>query len=710
MTKVELKTVSELHGKRFIVPLYQRGYRWEAQQVKDLLEDIDGFMQNQKTHENESKDEGGGKSVSAENDDFYCLQPLAVKETVINKDDFLNQLPRSTDVDVLFETPKAIDNSVCWEVIDGQQRLTTIFIILYYLVESEHFQIQFERWKSADVEENTDVISVAVSKIVDNLKKNSEYQNEESIDLWHICNAYKEIDQYFKNSGPDRSSAKYKTDFRDTLLNKVQFIWYESDDENPIKVFTRLNIGKIALTNSELVKALFLNRSNFADSDFEKIRLRQTEIATRWDEIESTLQNDEFWMFIHEPGFSKPTRIDFIFDLVCELGRLDEFFEDEMKKDERIGKDKYRTFRYFNEYFHSKKATEKASENHVTLIEQCWQTVDSVFAAFREWFDDLTFYHYVGFLVACGCKIKEILKSWMEDKCSKGHFIKWLKEKITKKILECNNLDQTYEFNTNDSKRQCRPLLLLHNIQTVINQNTAETIKYDVATFYKFPFHLYKAEVWNVEHVDSNTENSLAKDKDKKEWLKSAWCFLRGEGELKGEILKYFKPNENDSEGRRFEELYEEICTKINSGKVNKLDENAKNSVSNFVLLDESTNKSYGNSIFPVKKMILLGKSHGVQYKFEDDKEDGKLIGFKVVSVPLSNKENVMWKTAFVPPITQRVFLKAFNPVSNNPWSWDVEDAKAYRENIYETLKEFGVKQGVKQPEDCQSKPRTNNE
>ena len=76
----------------------------------------------------------------------------------------------------------------------------------------------------------------------------------------------------------------------DKLKNKVNFIWYESVDEDPIKVFTRLNIGKIALTSSELIKALFLNRSNFAGKSTDSLRLRQQEIASEWDKIEYTLR------------------------------------------------------------------------------------------------------------------------------------------------------------------------------------------------------------------------------------------------------------------------------------------------------------------------------------------------------------------------------------------------------------------------------------
>ena len=34
----------DLFGKKFIIPHYQRGYRWEEQEVTELLDDIWNFI------------------------------------------------------------------------------------------------------------------------------------------------------------------------------------------------------------------------------------------------------------------------------------------------------------------------------------------------------------------------------------------------------------------------------------------------------------------------------------------------------------------------------------------------------------------------------------------------------------------------------------------------------------------------------------------
>ena len=88
MSDLRLKPVGKLFGEKFIIPSYQRGYRWTGGEVSKLLDDVKDFF-----------DRDDIKKES-----FYCLQPLVVCKS--------KEFPDS------------------WEVIDGQQCLTTIFLIL----------------------------------------------------------------------------------------------------------------------------------------------------------------------------------------------------------------------------------------------------------------------------------------------------------------------------------------------------------------------------------------------------------------------------------------------------------------------------------------------------------------------------------------------------------------------------------------------------
>lgn len=438
--------------------------------------------------------------------------------------------------------------------------------------------------------------------------------------------------------------------------NNIRFIWYKSVDEEPIKVFTRLNIGKISLTNAELIKALFLNRNNFT-KEGNAIRLRQQEIATEWDHIEYKLQNDEFWLFLNAIGNNRPTRIDFIFDLICERNILT--LENEQIKS--IGTDEYKTFRYFYQYFKQENAD----------IAYCWRIVKKYFQTFQEWYDDVELYHYIGFLVEYKPKniILTLVNEW-EKNTNKQSFLIYLKREI-KGIIE-NLLDYKYNSEGND-KTKCKPLLLFHNIQTVINQNTIQKDKYKTATFYKFPFHLYKIENWDVEHIHSSTDNPEDNEQTQREWLLNV--YLSVEKELQGEIAKCLSEESNDND---IKALFDKIKSSFSTQEEWTPEE--KNRIWNYTLLDSSTNRSYGNAIFPAKRRVIISKDKGQNIAIPQFSSRGG---------KWELKEPVNIISSFVPPCTKQVFLKYYSPTIGDNNYWTKADAEAYQRDIQECIKKL---------------------
>lgn len=651
--KIKLLSIKDLGKKKFLVPNYQRGYRWDRQQVRDLLEDISEFMD----------------STSNARDEFYCLQPLVVREKISEWAGFIRALPTDAK-NALQKTREAIERYVEWEVIDGQQRLTTIHILLSFLDSGQaattEFSIRYAtREKSCD--------------FLDNITNKTE-EAEMDVDFWHMKVAYDAIKEWFGNE--DTSVDRMR--FRETLLNKVQFIWYESS-EDPIKVFTRLNIGKIGLTNSELIKALFLNKSNFSGDDAAKIRLRQIEIATRWDQIEATLQDDEFWMFLHEKGYDKPTRIDFIFDLMCKSGTLDKFIDENFIGSEKtkklLGNDGYRTFRYFNAFFKSLRAKEECDAVEKSLIEVCWEKVDEIFATFREWFEDLRLYHYVGFLVDQKTEVVDIYNRWLKSNTKTDFLNAYLIPAITEKVAVCRDLDKQYEIEDERGKvvpkTQCRRLLLLHNLQTVINQNTKRSADGRSEVFYKFPFHLYKTEGWDIEHIDSNSTNEMESDETRIEFLANVYSAVSKR--LQDEITKFNLSNDN------FDELKNKIESELgHTGNEKLLDDCDKNMIWNFAILDSHTNRSYGNAIFSAKRRIIIGKDKGKYISIPRlVKKNGK--------VEIKPSDEIEAPSSFIPPCTRQVFLKYYSALSSSPNHWTKDDARSYKLDIYETLRVFNV-------------------
>jgi Protein of unknown function DUF262 len=544
------KTISDLLQYSFFIPSYQRGYRWTKQQVEDILNDIAEFSP---------------KEIKDSNDKtWYCLQPIVVK-----------------------------DRDGKWDVIDGQQRLTTIYLILKYLnlkcPENERkklFTLQYETRTGSE----------------DYLKTLSENSIDDSnIDYYFISFAYKNIATWFKSKGQD-----FVKGFKCKFLCFTKVIWYETAVNDSIDIFTRINSGKIPLTNSELIKALFLNSSNFKDSDQEKIRLKQLEIASEWDKIEYTLQNSAFWYFLNKEKNSLPTRIEFILNLIADKpSNADEFY----------------TFRHFNEKF--KQYTEKEIAGN-------WQEIKKYYQVLEEWFTDRELYHKIGFLIATGTNIKDIIK--LKKKLSKTELKKSINSKIKDKVKDVQIVNLEY------GHRDIRNLLLLHNIQTMLN-NTNETNR--------FPFDRYKKESWDVEHITAIAEDMPTTELHQKDWLKETLVFIKD---------KKLKRRASDYKKEDFEQIYAEILYHFNNNKVHE----DINDISNLVLLDASTNRSYKNAVFAVKRNTII----------ERDK-----------------------KGTFTPVCTKNVFMKLYSNDVSQMTFWGESDRTAYSKDIISTLKIYLPKQ-----------------
>ena len=504
---LELKTLNELNQYSFYIPSYQRGFKWTPKEVEELLNDINDFK----------------PRLIDESDDktWYCLQPIVVKKREDTDD---------------------------YEVIDGQQRLTTIFLILNYL-NQDYVIERRDKLFELDYETRTDTKTFLSG--LDN-----DTTNSENIDFHYISEAYKKIANWFEN----RSSNFDKGDFRSKFKFNSKVIWYESIEDNPIAIFTRINIGKIPLTNSELIKALFLNSSNFDKNKIDKLRLKQLEIANEWDMIEHSLQNNRLWYFLNGNQAST-NRIEFIFDLMNE---------------EEDSSDNYSTFRFFN-----KKFQPKSQET----IEHNWKEIKNYFQRFNEWYNERDLYHKIGYIICINASsIKELYKK--SSQVSKGQFRVFLDE-IIRDNLKNISLD---ELQYGDIK--VNKLLLLYNILTMLNSPKDNSY---------FPFDLFKNEKWDIEHITS-VKDSLP-DKNKQEWLNDAKVFIdNAKPEGPGLVVRANSCNVNNEE--EFKTLFEDIVSHFNSD----IKDEDINDISNLTLLDSETNRGYKNAVFPLKRKTIINR------------------------------------------------------------------------------------------------------
>lgn len=529
MVKVE-ELLSE---KSFYIRNYQRGYRWRKDEVKALLNDIKEF------YEKHKGDEG----------QCYCLQPIVV----------LND-----------------DEQKRYNVIDGQQRLTTLYLILKFLGESP-YTIEYETRKDS-------------KDFLEKIANEEDESSINSIDFLYMKEAYEAIKSWFGND------KELQEELKRCILKKVEVIWYTVNEKYEEEVFRRLNSQKIPLTNAELIKALFLIREEGQESITEKQKI----IALEWDIIEKRLQDDMFWYFIKEGDIKdkaqEASRINYIFDLMSKKGEneADEFY----------------TFKKFSGVL--------VNGNEKVEDEYSWDKVKEYFGEFENWYEDRELYHYIGFLIANGEKLGSIQEKCKEKQ--KSEIKKVLKQEIITKIFK-KNTDLNEEIgilsysNKNERKKIAR-ILLLFNICTILKDKTVDS---------RYPFHLHRKEKWSLEHIHARNPEDM-KTKDRKvllnayqEFFESYKEFFREENLIEkvteriDEIDRYLK-SENNSESKVFSDIYKSIKKleqELEGRTTQNEDDSLVDGIGNLALLDNRNNSSFKNAPFYIKRKRLIDSLKG---------------------------------------------------------------------------------------------------
>lgn len=518
MSKLETKLVDEVRGK-FTVKLYQRGYRWRDSEVKRLLDDVYNLLGNDGTNLNRMR--------NAKN---YCLQPIVVKK--LDDDEF--------------------------ELIDGQQRLTTIFLIYKFMDCPPNFSLDYERSSQSAAFLNNIDLSLA----------------DTNIDFYFMAQAYKTIQSWFyKKTGGDKAKLRsVSRNFENLFAYNVQIIWYEVDDsEDSIALFTRLNIGKIPLTSAELVKAMFLSRENH---DMDK--RRQDEIALQWDNIEKDLHNDSLWYFLTNNLAEKyQTRIDLLLDLMSGKKSGD--------------KDKYATFFYFDE-------RKRRGED----LKELWEKLVRDFLLLKDWRENHEFYHKIGYLIASGYKSIATIYEEAQDK-SKREFLTQL-DKFIKDSVKLEVGRNYSDWNYDNDKEKIRRLLLLFNVESV--RKNGEQSQW-------FPFDKYKFGgkgkiAWSLEHIHAvNSQDVGTHQEQWREWLRlhkaSLENFPAENKTLLEDIDKLLSLKNITSE--KFKTLRDEIIKKLSPAGMS---EDFDDSIANLALLKCEDNSALSNSVFDVKRNEII--------------------------------------------------------------------------------------------------------
>ena len=590
---LEEKIISEITGK-FTIEAYQRGYRWGKDEVEYLLEDINEIPNGQK----------------------YCLQPVVVK----NVND-------------------------TYELIDGQQRLTTLYLIMKYL--NANVDIKFSIEYATRKSENGHIGSKELLETIDEIDLSLPSNN---IDELFIKKSYGIVKTWFNGEKSKMMS------FANKLQNYVTIIWYEvDDDEDSVNIFTRLNIGKINLTNAELVKALFLSRGKkdsegrYAGNPYGIEEKKQHEIALGWDSMEKDLHNEKFWTFItNEKSDHYPIRMELLFDMI------------EMKPN---GESNFYTFNRFYERF-------KNSDNRYDT----WELIERYMQQLKEWYHSFDLFHHIGFLVATGTSVKSLLDIAMstDNPIKKSEFklrvLDMIREKMVFTVGDKDfgeEIDYA-ELNYEDHSKFIQYVLLLFNIET-IRQKGDENVR--------FPFYRYKNEgTWSLEHIHAQNSESLKTNQEWKEWLEIHKKSLEGlevcsdDKKQIEEVIDKMNTvithiNEKGYKGSirdEFNAVAPAVINILSDGD----DKSQMHTLSNMALLTVGENAALSNSTFDVKRMKIIAMDKAGEY---------------------------------IPVCTRNVFMKYYSSSDTKLHFWSEEDRKGYIRAMNNVLYDYKEKNSNKE-------------
>lgn len=509
----------------FFVAAYQRGYRWGRDEVRQLLEDIKAHARN-------------AEKRRALPTDYY-LQPIVVL--------------------------KRADGT--WELVDGQQRLTTLFLITKY-VATKFSDAKVDYWLTYETRDGS-------RDYLDTLDPD---RRDENIDFHHIARAYDAIVDWF---GEQASAGQAAIDIHSALSKWVRVIWYEAPEgTDPNELFTRLNRDRIPLTDSELIKALVLSHSGAADGK----PARQQEIAAQWDGFERDLREEEFWAFLTRSTTRKPTHIDFLFESMTPHAGLRE-------------RPRYWTFGKVQEDIAIRGAAE------------FWRDVVERHGLLTGWFRDRDLYHRIGYLVQVGDSIQDLIDTSRTR--SHSSFRKALVHRTQQRLNLTGDGVSNLRYGKDNSK--CANVLLLMNVETVLASKDKGS---------RFSFHAY-VDTWSLEHIHAQNPEAFGKETERRDWLRAHRKKIQetdwsaGERSTVDELVERMNAHLALAEGKTddtgFDDVFRSVLA-LFSAPGAELADGDLHRLGNLALLQRDFNSKLNNAVFALKREQVIALDEAGAY------------------------------------------------------------------------------------------------
>ena len=244
-------------GQKFYIDFYQRDYKWTTKQLSELIFDLTNrFLDNHGEH-----DERPREAVAKY--DYYFLGSIVVSQ-------------------------KTMKDGVKKFIIDGQQRLTTITLLLIYLnnLQKERgntdplddliFSASFGK-KTFNIDVDDPERKIVMESLFLNGKTDNNHNGDES--LKNIIDRYHDIEDLFPAEIKD-DTLLFFIDWLKERVFLVEITTYSDDDAYAI--FETMNDRGLSLAPSDMLKGYLLANINQNDRRVAAIatwKKRTTELA-----------------------------------------------------------------------------------------------------------------------------------------------------------------------------------------------------------------------------------------------------------------------------------------------------------------------------------------------------------------------------------------------------------------------------------------------
>jgi hypothetical protein len=537
--------LKQYEASTYYIAPYQRGYKWASLHpndpvcllMKDLLD--------------------AAKNASGE----YYLQFITTKVSTRN-------------------------NAKVLEVIDGQQRLTTLTIILSvleYSLESinpiSNGLLSYEV-RPKVIEFFNNFIYNNINQIIGKSWKGflDEHPDYNEQDIFYLFNAVNKISSDISEHLSDKES---KLKFKKYLLDNVKLILNNIERNISCEeIFSNLNDNKVELTSSELIKGLILTNTARERKDQERkvsyreiLELRAV-MGRQWDELAHWANKTDV------KAFYFPNSVSVLDDMLMILGMLDNYkkpLERESKND------------LFNHFQSQIKKGVKTTSNYFEEFRQLKLILN-------EWFNDTEIYNCLGYLLFKKGNKKILTKDYISLlKSSKSDIIQKLKLDIIQSLPA--NVDELEYGSDNED---------IHNVLLALSV-FADGNRFNFTSFNG------KVDTWSLEHIFPQTPEELINPLTTKD--------IKLIESLGGEKLISFE-NARDlllDLGDEFESevSYESLVKKLKLDSCDLTNDEKKvlfkliqsdnlNSIGNMALLTKSDNSSNRNGMFDRKRFNIV--------------------------------------------------------------------------------------------------------